>query len=83
MKEYQILIKDHGLEAGPLWLCNYKVVKFGQFITNLSEDRYDAGYFEEDDYIIELCKNKFLDLEIIEVQENIIKIKEETNELVV
>lgn len=64
LKEYQILIKDHGLQTGPLWITGYKVVKRSQYIVFFSESRIDAAYFDEDDYILEICKDKFKDLEI-------------------
>ena len=56
MNEVQILIRDHGLEEQPLWLTGYKLVDRNQFIAKLSPSKLDAAYFDEDDYIIELCK---------------------------
>ncbi len=67
--EVQILIKDHGLEEPPLWLTGYKVVNRTQFMTTLSASRIDAAYFDADDYIIEICKQKFKDIQIFEFKE--------------
>jgi len=83
MKEYQVLIKNHELKAGPLWLTHYKVINANQFVTSLSESRYNAGCFDEDDYILELFKQKFKNIEFIEVNNKTIPLqKEENNELV-
>ncbi len=84
MKEYKILIKDHEFETAPLWLTHYKFIKPNQFVTNLSEDRNNAGCFDEDDYIIYLIKQKFKNVELIEISDKTIPLnpplKETKNE---
>jgi hypothetical protein len=69
LKEIQILVEDHGLpDLVNLWITGYKVVKGTQYVLFFSELRIDAAYFDEDDYIIELSKNKFNKLQIFEFE---------------
>jgi hypothetical protein len=85
MKEYKILIKDHEFETASLWLNHYKFIKPNQFAINLSENQNNAGCFDEDDYIIDLIKQKFKNVELIEISDKTIPLnpplkKEEKNE---
>lgn len=66
LNEIQLLVEDHGLTTGKLWITGYKVVKRSQYVVFFSESQIDAAYFDQDDYIIELAKNKFKKLEVFE-----------------
>ena len=54
MKRYRIRVEDHNS-----YLARYKVVLPGQFEIFLNEDIEAAGCFDEDDFIIGLCKKNF------------------------
>ncbi|RDJ35681.1 MAG: hypothetical protein DWQ19_12755 [Crenarchaeota archaeon] len=60
MRQFQIKILDH-----QKYLVRYKVTTPGKFEIFLNEDEELAGLFDEDDCIINMCKNKF-DVELIE-----------------
>ena len=47
--------RDHGV----VWLEKYILVGFNQYRISLSSNREDAGDFDDDDYIKELCQYWF------------------------
>ena len=54
MNQYQVKIPEHNA-----YLARYKAVTPGQFVIDLNIDPEEAGRFDEDDYILELCRKSF------------------------
>lgn len=48
------------------WLVRYKQVGFNEYKVDLSYDASDAGLFDEDDYIINLCEYWFVTVDVLE-----------------
>ena len=38
------------------WVISYKAVSSEQFVLDITENEDDAGWFDEDDYILYVCK---------------------------
>jgi len=54
MNQYQVKIPEHNA-----YLVCYKVVNGHNFIININESVDKAGRFDEDDYVLEVCRNHF------------------------
>jgi len=54
MNQYQVKIPEHNA-----YLVRYKAVSQNQFIIDVNVDAEAAGQFDEDDYILELCRKSF------------------------
>ena len=46
-------------DYGKVWLVKYKIVGHNQYQISLSPDLEDAGEFDDNDYIKELCQYWF------------------------
>ncbi len=54
-----------------LWLVFYKAKSPIEFVITLNPNIEDAGFFDEDDYIIQLCKENFEQVVLSEVAADI------------
>ena len=61
MNQFKLKIRHKGATEYYHWLVSYKITKAGECKINLSVDEDDASLFDEDDMILDKCKEIFKD----------------------